>query len=139
MQRHTIFIGIVAGAIGAGVGAGALLWYMSGPMQRNVLARMQLDAAYTISVLKELRAGKLDDAQSLLEGRVDATVAGLHAFALDDSRLSPEAISTLRSIADYRAGVSYAPSETAKRGGVPEILDAARKGHLTPQSRTDAR
>jgi hypothetical protein len=100
---------------------------------------MQLDATYSILVLKELRAGKLDDAQALLEDRVDATVAGLHAFVLDDSKLSPEAISTLKTIADYRAGVSYIPSETAKRAGVPEILDAARKGHLTPQSRTDAR
>jgi hypothetical protein len=134
-----LLIGIVAGTVGAGVGAGSLLWYLSGPMQRGVLARMQLDATYSILVLKELRAGKLDDAQALLEDRVDATVAGLHAFVLDDSKLSPEAISTLKTIADYRAGVSYIPSETAKRAGVPEILDAARKGHLTPQSRTDAR
>jgi len=139
MQRRAVLIAIVAGLIGAGIGAGSLLWYLSGPMQQNVLARMQLDAAYTISVLEELRAGKLAQAQDLLEGRVDGAVIGLHEFAREDTKRSAEALATLQAIAKYRAGVPYTPSDTAKRGGVPEILDAAGKGHLTPQSRPDAR
>ena len=139
MQRRTLIIAIVAGIIGAGAGAGSLLWYVSGPMQRNQLSRMQLEAAWNISVLEELRAGKLEEVQQLLEGRVDGAIVGLHTFAREDTKLSPEAISTLQAIAKYRSGVSYVPSATAKQAGVPEILDAAMKGHLTPQSRSDAR
>ena len=107
-------------------------------MQQNVLARMQMDAAYTVTVLEELRAGKLDEAQELLEGRVDGTVVGLHTFAREDTKLSREAISTLQGIAKYRSGVTYTPSATAKQAGVPEILDAAMKGHLTNRSKSDA-
>ena len=138
MQRRTFIIASVAGLIGFGAGAGSLLWYLSGPMQQNVLARMQMDAAYTVTVLEELRAGKLDEAQELLEGRVDGTVVGLHTFAREDTKLSREAISTLQGIAKYRSGVTYTPSATAKQAGVPEILDAAMKGHLTNRSKSDA-
>ena len=139
MHRRTVLIAVVAALFGAATGAGSLLWYQAGPMQQNVLARMQFDAAYTISVLEELRAGKLKHAQDLLEGRVDGAVLGLSGFAREDAKRSAEALATLQAIAKYRAGVSYIPSDAAKGSRVPDILDAAREGHLTPQSRTDAR
>jgi hypothetical protein len=139
VQRRTWVLAGISALIGAGAGAGLLLWHLSGPVQQGRLARMQLEAAYDISVLEKLRAGRLDEARDLLEGRVDVAVAGLDAFAREDKTLSREAVSTLQAIAKYREGVSYIPSDVAKRAGVPEILDAARKGHLTPQSRSDAR
>lgn len=103
-------------------------------MQQNVLARAQFDASYTVSVLEQLRAGKPKQAQDLLEGHLDGTVLGLHEFAREDAKRSAGALSTLQVIAKYRASVSYAPSDAAKRARVSDILDAAREGHLTPQS-----
>jgi len=138
MKRLTFVIACVAGLIGLGVGAASLLWYLSGPMQQNVLARMQLDAAKSILILEELRAGRLNEAQQLLEGNVDATVVGLDMVARENQKLSPEAMSTLQAIAKYRSGVTYTPSAVAQQAGVSQILNAAKEGHLTDRSKSDA-
>lgn len=138
MKRRTIVIACVAGLIGLAVGAAPMLWYLSGPMQRMELARLQVNAAMNITALEELHAGRLNEARQFLEGQVDAAVIGLHFRGREDKKLSSEALSTLQAIATYRSGITYAPSAMAQKAGVPQILDSAMKGHLTDRSIMDA-
>ena len=112
MQRGTIVI-MVAGLGGTLAGAGLTLWHLSGPMQQNFLARLQLDAAQNIAVLKEFRAGRAAEAQQLLEGYVDTAVIALDKAARENSALSAEARSTIVEVAQYRSGITYTPSPLA--------------------------
>jgi hypothetical protein len=132
MQRRTIVIASVSGLVGLMAGAGLMLWYLSGPMQQNMLARQQLDAVQNVAVLKELRAGRTGEAQQLLEGYVDAAVIGLDMTARENSALSTEALSTLTEVAKYRSGVAHTPSPIAEQAGVTKILEAARSGSPNP-------
>lgn len=131
MRRPLLVASIVAGALGIAAGTGATAWYLSGPMQRNSLARMQVEAASTVTVLEALRAGRTTMAQQLLEGHLDGTIVGLDAVARENTKLSAEALDTLSAIAKYRSSVSYAPPAASQRAGVPHILDAAKERKLS--------
>jgi len=105
-----------------------MLWYLSGPMQQNLLARLQLDTAQNVAVLKEFRAGRTGEAHQLLEGYVDAAVIALDKTARENSALSAEARSTIAEVAKYRSGITYTLSPLAEQAGVTKILEAARHG-----------
>jgi len=128
MQRRTVVIASVASLGGLLAGAALMLWYLSGPMQQNSLARLQLDATQNVTVLKEFRAGRTGEAQQLLEGYVDAAVVALDKTARENSALSAEARSTIAEVAKYRLGITYSPSPLAEQAGVSKILEAARNG-----------
>ena len=128
MQLRTIVIASVSGLGGLFAGAALMLWYLSGPMQQNSLARLQLQAAQNVAVLKELRAGRTGETQQILEGYVDAAVIALDMSARENPALSAEARSTITEVAKYRSGVTYTPSPIAEQAGVSKILDAALNG-----------
>jgi len=128
MQRRTVVIASVASLGGLLAGAALMLWCLSGPMQQNSLARLQLDATQNVTVLKEFRAGRTGEAQQLLEGYVDAAVVALDKTARENSALSAEARSTIAEVAKYRLGITYSPSPLAEQAGVSKILEAARNG-----------
>ena len=134
MHHPLVIASIVAAGLGTCIGVGATLWYLSGPVQRSSLARMQLEAASTITVLEELRAGRANSAQLILEGNLDGTIVGLDAVARENTKLSAEALDTLAAIAKYRSSVTHVPSAASQRARVPQILDAAISRNLPPGS-----
>jgi hypothetical protein len=125
---QALFIGLTGTIIGAFIG-----FYLAGHRYADhvtdtITTHEFIDAAETLTTLKDMRAGDTNSVFESLENRLDMAVIFADAFLEEDpmSERSRNWERWLRRVADYRAAHPYQSDITNVTAAVTDVLAGVR-------------